>query len=110
MARHVLADMHLDCWRLLRAIMRKEADHLLNPVQRHRQPFPKRDELLPRQIAVLRLKFVKLLDNHGAVKFARMFSCTCFNRSSWGSKPVGESYGDPAKVASFFSFRSDGKE
>ena len=71
--------------------MRKETDHLLNSVQRHRQPLSERDEFVPGEIPVFGLKFVKFLNDHGGVKLAQILSCTFFSRSSLGSKPVGES-------------------
>src|SRR4051794_23587356 len=63
-AAHVAANMHLDFRRRRFAIMRKETNDLFNTIQRHGQPFAERDERLARQIAVVGLNLVEVLDDH----------------------------------------------
>src|SRR5436309_13807522 len=64
MAAHVSAYVDFQVRRLLLSVMRKEADDLLNPIQRHCQPLGQRPEALPRQVAVARLNLVELLNDH----------------------------------------------
>ena len=71
-AAHVAANVNFDGrWRSA-AIMRIEAGHLLNAIQRHRQPLGQGDERLARQVAVMLLNLVELLNDHGEPPVTRL--------------------------------------
>ena len=91
-AGDVAADVNLDIRRRLQPEVGKEADHLVNPVQRDIEPGREPLDLLPRQVADSFLDRTKLADEHEISRRSIKKGGSAFDA---GSPSVGEPPNQP---------------